>query len=318
MKRLFVIFFALVLALALVVPVQASNSGDGWATTNDGSIKYCEEDEDNPLVSEPPIIVWSSLLVQIVNDYGTTWGWQGGNQSGYRAAPYAFEEETIHFEVEVMDKNGLADLEGMEVKVTLSPGLELLCDLDWTILSPLVPTSKGHYSGDLAIDASIAQGKYDIAVTATDPSGATAHYDPAIYQGTADILMKPTLSLNITGSAVVFPDTVPGRRVPANENPISLQPQAVIGTEHIPVLFSLLQSGTDMVSLYSLIPVDDIIWSLDSTPSGPPIPLSSIPQMITSGVTEGQTINIYYWLDVPEPQREGTYHGSIDYDFIAY
>jgi hypothetical protein len=317
MKRLVVIFFVLVLALALVLPVQASNSGDGWATIDDGSIKYCEEDEQP--VNEPPIIVWSSLIVQIMNDNGTAWRWQGGNKSGYRPAPYAFEEETIHFEVDVLDRNGLADLEGMEVKVTLTPGLELLCDLDWTILSPLVPISKGHYSGDLAIDASITQGKYDVAVTATDPSGATAYYDPAIYQGTADILMKPTLSLNITGSTVVFPNTIAGgMRVPANENPIGLQPLAVIGTEHVPVLFSLLQSGTDMVSIYSLIPAHGIIWSLNSTPTGPLTALSNAPQVIISGVNEGQTINIYYWLNVPRPQREGTYHGSIDYDFIAY
>ncbi|HEY41282.1 MAG TPA: hypothetical protein G4O18_05425 [Dehalococcoidia bacterium] len=326
MRKLFVILYALVLALALVLPAQASNLGDGWATIDDGSIKYCTGEEDHS--NDPPIIRWSSLLVQIINDNGIAWEWQGGNQSGYRAAPYVLEEETIHFELDVYDANGLIDLEGMEVKITLSPGLELLCGLEFIALFPNVPLSYGHYSGDLVADSSVAQGKYDITITATDqgaghicpihPAG-TAFYDPAIYQGTADILMKPTLSLEISGSTVVFPETTAGsRRVPANENPIGLQPLALIGTEHVPVLFSLLQSGTDMVSLYSVIPVDDIIWSLDSSPGGPPTALSSTLQTITSGVNEGQTINIYYWLNVPKPQRDGTYHGSIDYDFIAY
>jgi hypothetical protein len=57
------------------------------------------------------------------------------------------------------------------------------------------------------------------------------------------------------------------------------------------------------------------VWS--TTPQITSNSLSVGNQIIASGVTEGTVIDVYYWLNVPMPQAEGSYSGTIDFHFIA-
>jgi hypothetical protein len=107
----------------------------------------------------------------------------------------------------------------------------------------------------------------------------------------------------------------PNSPMMANENPIHLTPQAVIGTEHIPVVFDLGHSGSDMVNGENFIPVTSIVWS--TTPEISDNSMSKTKLTIASGVAEGTIVDVYYWLNVPMPQAEGSYSGSIDFYFVA-
>jgi len=308
MKRLFALLLTVGVTLGLVIPVLATSPevGDGL-------------DSGTGVENVTPVIEEGSLLVQIVDDDGTAWQWQDGGNSGDRAAPYIFDGEKLRLELDVSDANGTDDLSGMQVKVALDSAAQFLCNLESTTIDPANEISKGHYSGDLPIDGGIAQGMYDIAVTVTDAQGASDYYNPTIYQDTVDILMKPTLTLEKTKSSVTFPSCKPGAQdVAASENPIGLRPQAVIGSEHVPVVFSILQLGTDMKSTSGedAIPVGSITWSLNTEPAGATV-VSAERQVVANLVKEGETIQVYYWLNAPLPQASGTYTGKIEYKITA-
>jgi hypothetical protein len=307
-KTLLTLLLVLFLMLIPVTSVQASSPIAGGEVNNDIQVE-----------NTPPVIEKGSLLVQIIDEAGVAWQWLGGSKSGGRAAPYIFEKEKIHIQLDVSDNNGIQDFNGMNVEVALGPSVGFVCSLESTTIDTAKKISKGHYSGDLTIDSSIDQGKYDMQVTATDPQSAADSYDPQIYQSTADILMKPTASLQITKPSVIFGIAGPGGQVAATEMPIGLRPEAVIGDEHIPVVFSLLHVGTDMknTSNNNTIAASKIIWSLTNQSSGAKPLVASSNQTIATLVKEGQLIEVYYWLNVPFPQGSGTYNGKIDYVIIA-
>jgi hypothetical protein len=263
-----------------------------------------------------PVIEQGSLVVQIIDNEGVAWGWSaGGNSTGDRTMPYILGGEQLHFTLDVTDANGEADLAAMQVRVNLSPDISFNGSLVSTAIDPDNGISRGSYSGNLTVDEGIAPGKYDISIDATDPAGATDTYNPAIYEPNADIL-KPALSLEVGVPTVLFPQSNPGDLgIAANDNPVRLTPQAVIGNEHIPVVFSISHSGTDMVDGSNVIPVSSIVWS--TTNQITDNSLSSASQIIASAVEEGDTIEVYYWLNVPSPQEAGNYAGSIDFQFLA-
>ena len=263
-----------------------------------------------------PIIEEGSLVVQIVDNEGTAWGWSAsGNITGNRTAPYILKGEQLSFMLDVTDANGEADLTAMQVRMNLSANTSFTGALVATTIDPDLGISKGSYSGNLTIDESIATGKYDITIDVTDPAGATDTYDPAIYQPNADIL-KPELSLTISSTSVLFPRSNPGDQgVPSNDNPVHLTPQAVIGEEHIPVVFSVWHSGVDMVNGDNIIPASSIVWSpTDNITSNS---LDTLSQLIASGVPEGTTIDVYYWLNVPSSLAAGDYRGWINFRIIG-
>lgn len=303
MKSLAILLCTIILVSGLVIPASAETPEGGGG--------------DNI----PPVIEESSLLVQLIDD-GVAWEWQDGSTSGNRAAPYIFDDETLHLELEVSDANGIDDLNAMEVKVTLGSTdstIEFLCNLEFTTIDPENEISKGHYRGDLLIDSSIAQGKYDIAITATDPGAEQDAYDPQIYQDTVDILMKPALTLEIDKPSISFPSGGPGDvDLAANENPIGLRLQALIDDEHVPVVFSLSHFGTDMTSTSddSTIPVDSITWSLGDQP-GEATALGTELQTFADPLDEGESVLVYYWLNIPLPQATGDYQGQIEFDYVA-
>ena len=264
-----------------------------------------------------PVIEEGSLIVQIIDGEGTAFGWSanGDPNTGDRAVPYILDGELLHFEVDVTDANGEADLTTMQVRMNLGPGVYFPGGLTSTTIDPEAGISKGHYSGYAMADGSIPAGKANITVDVIDSANATDTYDPIIFQPSADIL-KPEVSLAIGRPAVIFPYSIPGDQgIAANENPMLLTPRAVIGEEHIPVVFSVLHSGTDMVNGENIIPVGSIVWS--TTPEITGNSLSTANQTIASGVAEGTIIEVYYWLNVPAPQAVGGYSGTIDFHFIA-
>jgi len=264
-----------------------------------------------------PVIEESSLIVQIIDGEGTAFGWSanGDPNPGDRALPYILNGEQLHFELDVTDPNGEADLTTMQVRLNLGPGVFFTGSLISTTIDPDAGISKGHYSGYATADASIPAGKANINIDVIDSANATDAYDPLIYQPGADIL-KPEVSLVVSRPSVIFPQCDPGDLgTAANENPMLLTPQAVIGEEHIPVVFSISHSGTDMVNGEYVIPVGSIVWS--TTPEITSNSLSTADQTVASGVAEGTAVNVYYWLNVPAPQEAGNYSGSIDFHFIA-
>jgi hypothetical protein len=264
-----------------------------------------------------PVIEEDSLIVQIIDSEGIAWGWSadGSPNPGDRAAPYILNGEQLYFEVEVSDANGQADLTGMVVNIVLLPALYFTGDLESTTIDPDTGIYRGRYTGYAIADETIPMGKADIVIEAMDPAGATDSYDPYMYEPGADIL-KPEVSLIINSPSVIFPQSYAGDTgVTANENPIQLIPQAVVGMEHVPVVFELSHSGTNMVNGGNIIPVGSIVWS--TTPQITSNSLSVGNQIIASGVTEGTVIDVYYWLNVPMPQTEGNYSGTIDFHFIA-
>jgi hypothetical protein len=199
--------------------------------------------------------------------------------------------------------------------MNVGPGVYFMGSLTSITIDPGAGISTGRYSGYATADESIPAGKADITIDVTDPANATDAYDPLIYEQGADIL-KPEVSLSISRPSVIFPQSDPGDLgVVANENPIRLTPQAVIGEEHIPVVFSISHSGTDMVNGECVIPVGSIVWS--TTPEVTSNSLSTANQTIASGVAEDTVIEVYYWLNVPVPQEVGDYNGSIDFHFTA-
>ena len=223
--------------------------------------------------------------------------------------------EQLHFELDVTDANGEGDLAAMLVKMNLSANISFTGSLVSTTIDPDAGISRGRYSGNLTIDDNIAPGKYDITIDIADPAGATDAYDPAIYEPDADIL-KPDVSLEVGVPSVLFPQSNPGDlSIAANNNPVCLTPQAVIGTEHIPVVFSISHSGTDMADGVDILPVSSIVWSTTNQMTGNS--LSSDRQTIASAVQEGTTVEVYYWLNVPLLQADGNYSGTIDYHYIA-
>jgi len=264
-----------------------------------------------------PVIEEGSLIVQIIDGEGTAFGWSanGDPNPGDRALPYVLEGELLHFEMDVTDANGEADLAAMQVRMNLGPGGYFTGSLTSTTFDPDTGFFKGHYSGNAVADASIPPGKADITIDAIDSANATDSYDPLIYQPSVDIL-KPEVSLIVSSPSVIFPQSNPGDMgIVANENPILLTPQAVIGEEHIPVVFSITHSGTDMSNGVDIIPVGSIVWS--TTPEVTGNSLSTANQTIASEVAEGTVIAVYYWLNVPIPQATGDYSGTIDFQFIA-
>src|SRR3972149_5972407 len=145
------------------------------------------------------------------------------------------------------------------------------------------------------------------------PASATDAYDPSIYEPAVDIL-KPTLSLEVGRTTVLFPESRPGTLgIASTDNPVSLRPLAVIGDEHIPVVFSLSHSGGDMVNGDNVILASAIVWSL--TDQITDNSLDTLSQAITSGVQEGTTIEVFYWLNVPSPLATGDYAGRINFFF---
>jgi hypothetical protein len=264
-----------------------------------------------------PVIEEGSLIVQIIDGEGTAWGWSanGDPNTGDRAVPYILDGELLHFELEVTDANGEADLTAMQVRLNLGPGVYFTGSLTSTTIDPDAGISKGHYSGYATADASIPSGKADITIDVIDSANATDTYDPLIYQPGADIL-KPEVSLVVSSPSVIFPQSDPGDLgIVASENPMRLTPQAVIGDEHVPVVFSISHSGTDMANGEYIIPVGSIVWSTIPEVTGNS--LSTANQTIASGVAEGTVIEVYYWLNVPMPQATGSYSGTIDFHFIA-
>jgi len=273
-----------------------------------------------PILAEDnaaPVIEESSLIVQIIDGEGTAFGWSanGDPNPGDRALPYILNGEQLHFELDVTDANGEADLTGMQVRMNLGPGVFFIGSLTAMTIDPDAGISKGHYSGYATADASIPAGKADLTIDVIDPANGTDAYNPIIYQPAADIL-KPEVSLEVSRPAVIFPQSNPGDLgIAANENPMRLTPQAVIGEEHIPVVFSISHYGSDMINGEYIIPVGSILWS--TTPEAAGNSLSTADQTIASGAAEGTVIEVYYRLNVPEPQAEGTYSGSIDFHYTA-
>lgn len=305
-KTAWILLVAMLLALYPVTPLLASEEGSGGYIGSGASI-------DNVA----PVIEEGSLVVQIVDDEGVAWGWSasGGPDAGGRAAPYILKGEQLNIQVEVTDANGEADLTGMQVKMNLAPDISFNGTLVATTIDQENGISKGLYSGNLTADDNMATGKYDITIDVTDPAGATDTYDPAIYEPNADIL-RPALSLEVGVPSVLFPGCRPGDMgIMAYDIPVHLTPQAVIGDEHIPVVFTILQSGTDMADGAKVLQVGSIVWSTTSQIFDNR--LTTGQQTIASGVQEGTTVEVYYWLNVPLIQDDGNYSGMIDYQYIA-
>jgi hypothetical protein len=304
-KALLTLLLAILLALWPVTPLLASEEGSGGSIGSGTGIE-----------NVAPVIEEGSLIVRIIDNEGTAWGWSaGGPNTGDRAIPYILNGEQLHFELEVTDANGEADLTAMLVKMNLGPDISFNGNFVSTTIDQDNGISKGSYSGDLTADDNMATGKYDITIDVTDPAGATDAYDPAIYEPNADIL-RPAVSLEVSSPAVLFPQSNPGDLgIAANDSPVRLTPQAVIGTEHIPVVFSISHSGTDMVNGGNVLPVGSIVWSTTSQVTGNG--LSSASQIIASAVQEDTTVEVYYWLNVPFPQAAGSYNGTIDFYYIA-
>ncbi len=305
-KTAWILLVAMLLALWPVTPLLASEEGSGGSIGSGTGIE-----------NVAPVIEEGSLVVQIIDDEGVAWGWSagGGPDAGGRAAPYILKGEQLSFQLEVTDTNGEADLTGMQVRVNLAPDISFNGTLVSTTIDPDNGISKGLYSGNLTANDNLVTGKYDITIDVTDPAGATDAYDPAIYEPNADIL-RPALSLEVDKTTVLFPQCNPGDLgIASNDNPVRLTPQAVIGDEHIPVVFSLWHSGVDMVNGDNVIPASAIVWSTtDNITSNT---LDTLRQTITSEVQEGTTIEVYYWLNVPSPLTAGDYHGGINFSFIA-
>jgi hypothetical protein len=305
-KVLVALLLALLLALLPVAPLLAAEEGSGGSAGSGGTVE-----------NVAPVIEEGSLIVQIVDNEGVAWGWSAGagHDAGDRTMPYILKGEQLHFELEVSDDNGEADLTAMQVVMNLGPDISFTGSLVATTIDPDAGISKGAYSGDLTVDDSVATGKYDITIDVADPASATDAYDPVIYEPGADIL-KPAISLEVSSTSVLFPQSSPGQSgIASNDNPVSLTPLAVIGDEHIPVVFSILHSGIDMLNGDNIIPAGAIVWSMTDTVSD--ISLSSERQTIASGVQEGTTIQVYYWLNVPSPLAAGSYNGTIDFYYIA-
>ncbi len=303
-KLLVTLLLALLLALLPVTPLLAAEEGTGGSAGSGTDIE-----------NVAPVIEEGSLVVQITDNEGIAWGWGGGSNPGDRAAPYILKGERLSFTLEVTDANGAADLTAMVVKMHLGPDISFTGILTSTTINPDQGISKGTYSGNFTVDDSVATGKYDITIDVTDPAGATDAYDPSIYEPSADIL-RPALSLEVSKTNVLFPQCRPGDLgITSNDNPVSLTPLAVIGDEHIPVIFSLWHSGVDMVNGENVIPASAIVWSTtDNITSNS---LDTLRHTIASGVQEGTTIEVYYWLNVPSPLAEGDYNGRINFSFIA-
>jgi hypothetical protein len=299
-KLLITLLLVALLALFPVAPLMAAEEGEGEPVGSGGTIE-----------NVAPVIEEDSLVVQIVDDEGIAWGWSasGGHDSGDRTMPYILKGEQLYFELEVSDDNGETDLSAMVVKMNLGPDISF----NGSLVSTIDPDT-GSYSGNLTADDSVATGKYDITIDVTDPADATDAYDPSIYEPEVDIL-KPTLSLLVDKTTVLFPESRPGDQgIASGDNPISLTPQAVIGDEHIPVVFSLSHTGVDMVNGDNVIPASAIVWSLTDNITSNSLS-SSIKQTIVSGFQEGTTIQVYYWLNVPTPMATGDYTGRINYFF---
>jgi len=304
-KIAWVLLAVMFLALFPASPLQAAEEGEGGVGIG------TEVDNVAPVIEE------GSLIVQIIDGEGTAFGWSanGDPNTGDRVLPYILNGELLHFELEVTDANGEADLTAMQVRMNLGPGVIITGSLTSTTIDPEAGISKGRYSGSFNLDESVVTGKYDITIDVNDPALATDTYDPTIYQPGADIL-KPELSLEVSRTDVLFPQCNPGDLgIASNDNPVSLTLQAVIGTEHIPVVFSLWHSGVDMVNGDNVIRASSIVWS--TTPEITDNSLDTLRQPIASEVQEGTTIDVYYWLNVPSPLAEGDYNGRINFSFIA-
>jgi hypothetical protein len=256
-----------------------------------------------------PVIDSSSCLIQLSDGKGTNWQWKKGVQTGTRPAPYIFEGEKLHIEMGVSDPNGASDLKTMSVKVNLGPAINFYCPV---VGSPVSSNVTAHYSGDLLIDAKMAQGKYPLIVSATDPDGLSSSFDPSLF-----VWLKPTLSLEIGKPTLTFASAKPGdQNIAAVENPLSLTPLAMIGSEHVPVIFSLSQQGVDMTSTSGSLTTNNILWSLTGQPNAA-APATAASQGLASGITEGSTTKVYYWLNIPSPQASGKYTGQISYQITG-
>jgi hypothetical protein len=306
-KTCLALLLTLLLLLLPVVPALAAEEGSGGSVGSGGTVE-----------NVAPVIEQGSLVVQIVDGEGVAWGWSAaaGNDSGDRTMPYILGGEQLHFELEVSDANGEDDLNAMQVIVHLGPDIFGTGSLVTLNIDPDAGISKGTYAGNLVADDNMPTGKYDITIDATDPASATDTYDPVIYEPGADIL-RPALSLLVDKSNVLFPESRPGDEgIASTDNPVSLTPLAVIGDEHIPVVFSLSHTGVDMVNGGNVIPASSIVWAVTDSISSDGLS-SDYKQTIASGVSEGTTIQVYYWLNVPTPLATGDYSGQINYFFTA-
>jgi hypothetical protein len=306
-KTCLAMLLTLLLVLLPVVPALAAEDGSGGSVGSGGTV-----------ANVAPVIEQGSLIVQIVDNEGVAWGWSAaaGKDSGDRTMPYILGGEQLHIELEVSDANGADDLNAMQVIMHLGPDIFCTGSLVTLTIDPDAGISKGTYSGNIVADDTMLTGKYDITIDATDPASATDTYDPIVYEPGADIL-RPALSLVVDKSNVLFPESQPGDQgVASPDNPVSLTPVAVIGDEHIPVVFSLSHSGVDMVNGDNVIPASAIVWSLTDSVGSDALS-SDYKVTIASGVAEGATVQVYYWLNVPTPLATGDYSGQINYFFTA-
>jgi hypothetical protein len=301
-KLLITLVLAALLALYPAAPLLAGEEEPGGSVGSGTGVE-----------NVAPVIEEGSLVVQIVDNEGVAWGWSAGGNTGDRAMPYILKGEQLQITLDVSDANGEADLTGMVVTMRLGPDIPFSGTLVATTIDPDAGISKGTYSGNLTVDDSVATGKYDITIDVADPASATDTYDPTIYEPGADIL-KPALSLVVDKTDVLFPECNPGDLgIASSDNPVSLTPLAVIGEEHIPVVFSLSHSGVDMINGDNIIPASAFVWSTtDNITSNS---LDTLRQIIASGVPEGTTIEVYYWLNVPVPLAAGDYAGRINFFF---
>ena len=264
----------------------------------------------------PPEIDEGSLLVQIIDGADVAWEWKAGAVSGERPVPYIFEGEELHIGVDVSDPNGSADLTSMIVTAMLVPGMEFPCVPISTTIDSEGEISKAHYSANVIMsDASLAQGKYDLQITVTDPVGNSDSFNPNIYQDPEDMLVNPAVCIKLTESVISFASIQPGKlNIPAEQNPIGLLPEAMIGDEHIPVRFALGHSGADLENIPGgdSIPISSVTWALHDGAGGD-TPMSGDSQTIDDYVEEGDTVEVYYWLNAPFPLASGAYTGKISY-----
>ena len=112
-----VISLLCLLGLIIVVPVYAALPVDGGSVDTNTEVGG---GTDNTTRSTPPVIRESSLLVAIIDNEGTAWQWKNGGHTGDRTLPYIFDGEKIHVEVTVSDVDGLDNINGTSVNVTLS------------------------------------------------------------------------------------------------------------------------------------------------------------------------------------------------------
>jgi hypothetical protein len=268
-------------------------------------------------MGHPPVINEPSNRIDIFNSTGMAWGWQNDIPSplDYRPAPYMLVGDRLHVELDVADAGN--DLKNMTVQVNIGPAVSFLCPWVGDLgLVNEIPTA--HYAGDWLVDNATIQGIFDFSVTATDHGGLSDSYNPELYKG-GDVLVKPDMTVVVNPPNIAFPTTQPGTSVLSGKgNPYNVTGEALINGTHVPVLFTILHSSTDMISSNGTIPGNCISWSLSNNSAGAAaLQTAPLTPLTPNEVPEGASIPVYYWLNVPAGQATGQYSGKINYDFIA-